>query len=87
MCDFDSVKSESSDGARADQMCSSCEVAAWKYRCPGCLTLSCSVACVVAHKQKTGCTGKRNPVVEVPMKEMDEALLQNDYRSLANNSA
>lgn len=42
------------EGARCD-MCSTDEP---RYRCPGCHTRSCSLKCVKAHKERTGCDGQ-----------------------------
>mgnify|MGYP001111843740 CR=1 FL=1 len=43
----------------AAALCSVCTTAPWKYRCPGCQQVTCSLACVKAHKAKTGCDGRR----------------------------
>ena len=40
-------------------LCKECKLNLSKYTCPGCSVPSCSLPCVEAHKQHTGCTGKR----------------------------
>ena len=47
------------DSPSSPSICAACAATAPRYRCPGCSTMSCSLACVTAHKQQSGCTGKR----------------------------
>ncbi|XP_042418250.1 box C/D snoRNA protein 1-like [Zingiber officinale] len=54
----------------------------WKYRCPGCSLLTCSLPCVKSHKQRTSCTGKRNRTDFVPLSQFDDSLLLSDYSLL-----
>lgn len=42
------------EGAR----CDTCSTDEPRYRCPGCHTRSCSLKCVKAHKEQTGCDGQ-----------------------------
>lgn len=56
----------------ASASCASCHKEAAKYRCPACGTASCSVGCVKAHKQATGCTGKRKRTDFVPLSEFND---------------
>ena len=44
--------------------------------CPGCSVRSCSLPCVKAHKQHTGCTGKRQQTQFVPLSQFDDNLLK-----------
>ncbi|TFK27018.1 hypothetical protein FA15DRAFT_587163 [Coprinopsis marcescibilis] len=53
-----------------------------KYTCPRCGAKSCSVACSKLHKQQTGCSGERDKVAYVPMKEYGWGTMMNDYAFL-----
>lgn len=55
--------------------CQECELNPAKYTCPGCSLRSCSLPCVKAHKQHTGCTGKRQQTQCVPLSQFDDDLL------------
>ena len=48
-----------------------------KYRCPACDIRTCSMTCVRQHKQNTKCTGVRDKVGFVPVKEFNEETLHN----------
>lgn len=53
-----------------------------KYRCPACDTRTCSLACTKAHKQATGCTGKRSRTDMVTLSDFTERQLLSDYKFL-----
>ncbi|XP_024008311.1 box C/D snoRNA protein 1 isoform X1 [Eutrema salsugineum] len=63
-------------------VCEECKQNPWKYKCPGCSIRSCGLACVKAHKQRTGCTGKRKATDFVPLSQFDDNLLLSDYNML-----
>ncbi|KAF2735508.1 hypothetical protein EJ04DRAFT_195988 [Polyplosphaeria fusca] len=42
-------------------LCSVCNNATSKYRCPGCGTRTCSLPCYKRHQTRAQCTGKRDP--------------------------
>uniref|UniRef100_A0A5B7BHN4 Box C/D snoRNA protein 1 n=1 Tax=Davidia involucrata TaxID=16924 RepID=A0A5B7BHN4_DAVIN len=63
-------------------LCEECETNPSKYKCPGCSVRSCSLPCVKAHKQRTGCTGKRQQTKFVPISQFDDNLLISDYNML-----
>lgn len=68
--EMESYESSSSKG------CDECKTNDFKYKCPGCSIRSCSLPCVKAHKQRTGCTGKRQQQTEfVPLSKFDDNLL------------
>jgi hypothetical protein len=52
--------------------CEECGEQPWKYRCPGCARLTCSLPCVQAHKRRTACTGKRPRTGPVPLAQFDD---------------
>jgi len=52
--------------------CEECGEQPWKYRCPGCGSLTCSLPCVQAHKRRTACTGKRPRTDPVPLARFDD---------------
>lgn len=63
-------------------LCEECKKEASKYKCPGCCLRTCSLPCVNAHKQRTGCSGKRNLTCFVPLSQFDDRLLLSDYNLL-----
>ncbi|GLT62875.1 hypothetical protein SLA2020_354780 [Shorea laevis] len=68
--------------AKEPAFCEECKNHTSKYKCPGCSLRSCSLPCVKAHKQRTGCNGKRNMTKFVPLSEFDDNLLVSDYNLL-----
>ncbi|GLT32148.1 hypothetical protein SLA2020_068350 [Shorea laevis] len=68
--------------AKEPAFCEECKNHPSKYKCPGCSLRSCSLPCVKAHKQRTGCSGKRNMTKFVPLSEFDDNLLVSDYNLL-----
>ena len=65
--------------------CSSCAEPS-KYTCPGCAARSCSLVCVRAHKEASGCTGQRATSTYSAMSNFDEQTLLRDYRFLENGT-
>lgn len=72
--------------AQADQAevaaCQVCGKAAAKYCCPRCDRRTCSLDCVKAHKEATGCSGKRDRTAFVGRGAFDERTFLSDYRFL-----
>ncbi|XP_042340168.1 box C/D snoRNA protein 1 [Plectropomus leopardus] len=62
--------------------CGVCGSEEAKYRCPGCLSHSCSLPCVKKHKEDSGCSGVRNKTAFVTLSHFDEMALLSDYRLL-----
>ncbi|XP_063357269.1 box C/D snoRNA protein 1 [Pelmatolapia mariae] len=62
--------------------CGVCGSEEAKYRCPACLTHSCSLPCVKKHKEVLGCSGVRNKTAFVTLSQFDEMTLLSDYRFL-----
>ncbi|XP_047311591.1 box C/D snoRNA protein 1-like [Impatiens glandulifera] len=75
-----SVTADSS--SKQSMACEECKLNPSKYKCPGCSLSSCSLPCVKAHKQRTGCTGKRQLTRFVPLSQFDDSLLLSDYHML-----
>ncbi|KAJ9115604.1 hypothetical protein QFC20_000929 [Naganishia adeliensis] len=50
-----------------------------KYTCPRCSTRTCSLPCSRTHKSTTGCTGERDKVAYVPLKDYGYGKLMDDY--------
>ncbi|XP_069009205.1 box C/D snoRNA protein 1 [Embiotoca jacksoni] len=62
--------------------CGVCGSEEAKYRCPACLTRSCSLLCVKKHKEDSECSGVRNKTAFVTLSHFDEMALLSDYRFL-----
>ncbi|XP_040896161.1 box C/D snoRNA protein 1 [Toxotes jaculatrix] len=62
--------------------CGVCGSEEAKYRCPACLTHSCSLLCVKKHKEDSECTGVRDKTAYVSLSQFDEMALLSDYRFL-----
>lgn len=67
---------------KKEDMCKVCDENTAKYRCPKCLTRTCSLECVKAHKKSTKCDGVRCKTAYVPMSAYNENHLLSDYRLL-----
>ncbi len=63
-------------------VCSICKVTAAIYRCPGCMTRTCSLKCCLVHKEESGCNGKRNRVEFVPLHQYSDSTLSSDFHFL-----
>ena len=53
-------------------VCEVCKEQPSKYKCPGCQCRTCSLTCVRQHKESAGCSGKRNRLAFVPLKEFND---------------
>ncbi|TKW18989.1 hypothetical protein SEVIR_5G468800v4 [Setaria viridis] len=78
----DDSSSSAAAGGKKGSPCEECGEQAWKYRCPGCARLTCSLPCVQAHKRRTACTGKRPRTDPVPLAQFDDNQLISDYNFL-----
>ncbi|PSC72977.1 box C D snoRNA 1 [Micractinium conductrix] len=68
--------------AEEPQACQECWQSAAKYTCPRCERRTCSLACVKAHKEASGCSGKRDRTGFVGRASFDERTFFSDYRFL-----
>ena len=73
------------DPTEQQRMCSSCTEPS-KYTCPGCAARSCSLVCVRAHKEASGCSGQRATSTYRAMSNFDEQTLLRDYQFLENGT-
>uniref|UniRef100_A0ACD5XEU6 Uncharacterized protein n=1 Tax=Avena sativa TaxID=4498 RepID=A0ACD5XEU6_AVESA len=73
-------------GGEKGAPCEECGEQPWKYRCPGCSRLTCSLPCVQAHKRRTACSGKRARTDPVPLSQFDDNQLLSDYNLLEETS-
>ena len=65
------------------KLCQECKKAEWRYKCPRCEFRSCALACVKAHKDRTGCDGKRDRTAFVPLAEFcDNVLVSGEQQFL-----
>uniref|UniRef100_A0A3B5REJ2 Box C/D snoRNA protein 1 n=1 Tax=Xiphophorus maculatus TaxID=8083 RepID=A0A3B5REJ2_XIPMA len=55
--------------------CGVCGSEEAKYKCPACLTHTCSLLCVKKHKDDSGCSGVRNKTAFVTLSHFDEMTL------------
>ncbi|XP_061635707.1 uncharacterized protein znhit6 isoform X4 [Phyllopteryx taeniolatus] len=62
--------------------CGVCGFGEAKYKCPACLTHSCSLLCVKKHKEESRCSGVRNKTAFLNLSQFDEITLLSDYRFL-----
>lgn len=58
---------------RIAKLCQTCQLVDWKYTCPRCLAHSCSMLCVIKHKQEADCSGIRDKTSYVPLREYNES--------------
>ncbi|KAJ2772581.1 Box C/D snoRNA accumulation [Coemansia nantahalensis] len=65
--------------ADAPQLCGHCGENSPKYKCPGCLVRTCSLACATGHKEKTGCSGRRDRAAFVRRADYDANTMMSDY--------
>ncbi|XP_037425931.1 box C/D snoRNA protein 1-like [Triticum dicoccoides] len=70
--------SGSGGGGEKGAPCQECGEQPWKYRCPGCSRLTCSLPGVQAHK--------RPRTVPVPLAQFDDNQLLSDYNLLEETS-
>uniref|UniRef100_A0A8R7PA51 HIT-type domain-containing protein n=1 Tax=Triticum urartu TaxID=4572 RepID=A0A8R7PA51_TRIUA len=78
--------SGSSGGGEKGAPFQECGEQPWKYQCPGCSRLTCSLPGVQAHKRRTACSGKRARTVPVPLAQFDDNQLLSDYNLLEETS-
>lgn len=69
-------------GPSPENECQVCHQAVFKYKCPGCAARTCSLACCNEHKTSTGCSGRRDRLAFVAMKDFSDSNLLSDYRLL-----
>lgn len=62
--------------------CEVCNQSTSLYRCPRCLTTTCSLQCCVEHKLKKGCNGKRNRAAYCAIENFTDSQLASDYHFL-----
>ncbi|KAJ8771998.1 hypothetical protein K2173_027175 [Erythroxylum novogranatense] len=71
------------DDDKCKNKCEECKENPSKYKCPGCSLCSCSLACVKAHKLRTGCSGSnRTGTPFVPLSQFNDRILLSDYNLL-----
>lgn len=63
-------------------LCQECSKQVFKYKCPRCLFLSCSLACCKAHKERLNCSGERSQTHFVPLTNFSEHQLMSDLKFL-----
>ena len=64
--------------------CQMCHKSESKYKCPRCLTRTCSLICVNSHKQLNNCTGIPDKITKVSLKSFDLKHLHKDINFLTD---
>lgn len=66
-------------------LCTICHAAPPKYKCPRCLTRTCSLPCIQRHKARASCDGVRNARAFVPLAQLTTpAGWDHDYNFLTS---
>jgi hypothetical protein len=60
--------------------CDICKTTDFKYKCPKCLTKTCSLKCINHHKQNLKCDGKKDKFSSKKIKELDEKDMYRDMK-------
>ncbi|KAJ3723298.1 hypothetical protein C8R42DRAFT_539567, partial [Lentinula raphanica] len=63
-------------------LCKICNARYAIYTCPRCKIKTCSLPCSSNHKSSTGCSGERNKVEFVNMRDYSWGTLMSDYTYL-----
>ncbi|KAF1968398.1 hypothetical protein BU23DRAFT_541392 [Bimuria novae-zelandiae CBS 107.79] len=73
------------DDALLSDLCSICNTAKFKYRCPGCSARTCSLPCYKRHQQWAQCNGKRDPTKFVKKSQLaTPAGIDHDFNFLTS---
>ncbi|XP_055344370.1 box C/D snoRNA protein 1-like [Paramacrobiotus metropolitanus] len=62
--------------------CEECTESVGKYRCPRCNRVTCSLPCCQAHKQRHGCSGRRDRAAYIKRTDYDLPQLSSDIALL-----
>lgn len=71
-----------SNTVQQKEKCQICQGKPSKYKCPGCMVKTCSLACSKKHKTDSGCSGERDKTKFIKRKEYDANTLMSDYAFL-----
>ncbi|KNC96673.1 uncharacterized protein SPPG_07885 [Spizellomyces punctatus DAOM BR117] len=66
----------------ASSLCEVCQAHPYKYKCPGCLCRTCSLACSRSHKDQSGCTGQRDKTQFIKVADYTANDMTSDYTFL-----
>ena len=77
-----SITSEETPSCSLQSICEICKKVIFKYRCPACEILTCSVSCVKQHKLNRGCSGVRPTSEFLLVQEMTDRTLIRDFAFL-----
>jgi len=65
------------------EKCQVCFQNEYRYKCPGCLTKTCSLTCVNEHKVLKECDGKYHHEKFISLNQMDEGTMRKDIQYLS----
>ncbi|KAI8453989.1 hypothetical protein BY996DRAFT_7123072 [Phakopsora pachyrhizi] len=77
-----STTNPASDQTQTAQICDQCQSEPFKYRCPACSIITCSLDCSKLHKLQKNCNGKRNRVQHIPINKYSWGSLMQDFSYL-----
>eukprot|EP00158_Paraphelidium_tribonemae_P001368 Partr_v1_DN24313_c0_g1_i2_m31823 putative Zinc finger, HIT-type containing 6 len=70
------------DRTSTSSICVICSAQKPKYKCPGCSRATCCLACSRKHKVDFSCTGERDRLAFVDLREFDDNHLMSDFALL-----
>ncbi|RHZ80405.1 hypothetical protein Glove_136g142 [Diversispora epigaea] len=70
---------DNSENVTNPKSCQICNNNDWKYKCPRCEFLTCSLTCSKSHKEKYNCNGIRSKTSFIPLNKYGYQELMNDY--------
>ncbi|KAJ3826064.1 hypothetical protein EV361DRAFT_1023783 [Lentinula raphanica] len=77
-----STATSSNSNSESKPLCKICNARDAIYTCPRCKIKTCSLPCSSNHKSSTGCSGERNKVEFVNMRDYSWGTLMSDYTYL-----
>ncbi|KAJ3760256.1 hypothetical protein EV360DRAFT_40165 [Lentinula raphanica] len=77
-----STATSSNSNSESKPLCKICNARYAIYTCPRCKIKTCSLPCSSNHKSSTGCSGERNKVEFVNMRDYSWGTLMSDYTYL-----
>ena len=86
--DQEAIEKSSEEESRVVEkdLCQVCGQQEHKYKCPACATITCSLPCVRAHKEASGCSGVKqvapNGSIKLRLGEMSLGTIKGDMKMI-----